>query len=107
MSKTISLMFLKASIIYFLIGSAWGAIQTFPSVHEFLEAGPAGIISGMHAHWNLLGWVSLAVIGAIYYLVPVISGKELYSERLAKAHFWIVNLGIVIGAILGLSLIHI
>lgn len=101
MSKSISLMFFKASIFYLLVGCVWGAIMTFPSVHEFLEAGPAGMIGGMHAHWNLLGWVSLAVMGAIYYLLPLITGKELYSEKLAKAHFWIFNLLIIVGTVLG------
>jgi len=70
MSKVAASRFIKASIIYFLIGCFWGAIQSLPPVHEFTEEGPAGIIVGMHAHWNLLGWVSMALIGAIYYLVP-------------------------------------
>jgi cytochrome c oxidase cbb3-type subunit 1 len=96
-------MFLKAAIIYLLIGCIWGAVMTFPTVHEFLEAGPAGIIGGMHAHWNLLGWVTMAIIGGVYYLVPLIKGKELYSEKLAKVHFWVFNVLIVIGTVLGLA----
>jgi cbb3-type cytochrome oxidase subunit 1 len=94
-------MFIKTSIVFFLVGCVWGAIQTLPSVREFIETGPAGIISGMHAHWNLLGWVSFAIIGAIYYLVPVITGKDLYSERLAKAHFWLYAILVIIGTALG------
>lgn len=101
MSNKISLLYIKASIAFFFVACVWGAIMTFPSVHEFVEAGPAGIIIGMHAHWSLLGWVSLAIIGAIYYIVPVITGKELYSEKAAKAQFWIFTLLIIIGTILG------
>ncbi|MFQ6080276.1 MAG: cbb3-type cytochrome c oxidase subunit I [Candidatus Bathyarchaeia archaeon] len=103
MSKIVANMFIKASIVYLLIGCVWGAIMTLPPVHEFVEeGGPAGIIGGMHAHWNLLGWVSLAVMGGIYYLVPVVVGKDLYSERLARIHFWIFNIAIVVGTILAL-----
>ncbi len=75
--------------------------MTFPSVHNFLESGPARIIVGMHSHWNLLGWVSLAVIGVIYHLVPAIVGKELHSERLARIHFWLFAPLIIITSTLG------
>ncbi len=101
MANKISLMFIKVSIIFFLVGCVWGTIMAFPSTHEFIEEGPARIIVGMHSHWNLLGWVSLALIGAIYYLVPVITGNELFSERLAKIHFWIFIPLILITSILG------
>jgi len=30
----------------------------------------------------------------------VFAGKDLYSERLAKIHFWIYNIAIVVGTIL-------
>jgi cytochrome c oxidase cbb3-type subunit 1 len=94
-------MFLEASIVFFGVGCVWGTIMTFPSVHSFLESAPARIIVGMHSHWNLLGWVSLALIGVIYYLVPAIVGKELYSEKLARIHFWLFVLLIIITSTLG------
>lgn len=102
MSKIVANMFIKVSIIYLLIGCIWGAVQTLPPIHEFIEEGPAAMISGMHAHWNLLGWVSMAVMGGLYYLVPMIVKKDLFSERLARIHFWIFNVAVVAGTILGL-----
>lgn len=103
MSKTVASMFVKASIVFFLIQCVWGAIQTIEPVNAFLEAGPAGIIIGMHAHWGLLGWVSLALMGTIYYLVPVFVGKDLYSERLARVHFWVFSIALVLVTILGVT----
>ncbi len=103
MSKSIGLLYIKVSIVFLLIGCIWGAIQTFPEVHEFIEAGPGGIIVGMHTHWNLLGWVGLAIMGGIYYLVPQMTGNKLYSERLALIQLYLYVLFVVIVAILGVT----
>jgi cytochrome c oxidase cbb3-type subunit 1 len=40
-----------------------------------------------------LGWVSLVMFAAIYYLAPRIYGRELYSIPLANLHFWLVLVG--------------
>ena len=101
MSKSVGLLYIKVSIVFLLIGCIWGAIQTFPQVHEFLEAGPASVISGMHAHWNLLGWVGLAIMGGIYYLVPQMTGNDLYSERLARVQLYLHVLFVVLMTIFG------
>lgn len=46
-------------------------------------------LSSVHAHLNLLGWVSMALFGTIYHLFPVAG-----SSKLAKIHFWLHNLGV-------------
>jgi len=43
----------------------------------------------VHAHLNLLGWVSMALIGLIYRSFP-----ELGRRGLARAQFWLLNLGL-------------
>ncbi|MEC5397645.1 cytochrome-c oxidase, cbb3-type subunit I [Uliginosibacterium sp. H1] len=50
-----------------------------------------------HVHSGALGWVAMISIGAIYYLLPRLYGKqEMYSVRLITAHFWIATIGIVL-----------
>jgi len=50
-----------------------------------------------HVHSGALGWVAFISIGAIYYLIPRLFGKEqMYSIRLITAHFWIATIGIVL-----------
>lgn len=96
MSKTVSMMFLKVSIVYFLIVAIWGAVLHIPDVGSFVrEAGPAGMISSAHSHLGC-AWLTMVAIGAIYYLAPVISAKSLYSERLGKIHFWTLNISVVL-----------
>jgi cytochrome c oxidase cbb3-type subunit 1 len=49
-----------------------------------------------HVHSGALGWVGLISIGALYFLVPKLYGRELHSLRLAETHFWLSTVGIVL-----------
>jgi cbb3-type cytochrome oxidase subunit 1 len=41
----------------------------------------------VHAHINLLGWTTMALAGLTYSVFP-----RAGESRLARAHFWLVNL---------------
>ncbi len=47
-------------------------------------------------HSGALGWVGMVSIGAMYFLIPRLFNRELYSTRLVEAHFWIATIGIVL-----------
>jgi cytochrome c oxidase cbb3-type subunit 1 len=50
-----------------------------------------------HVHSGALGWVGLVSIGAIYFLVPKVFGKDgMYSTKLIETHFWVATIGIVL-----------
>ncbi|KPL27305.1 MAG: cytochrome C oxidase Cbb3 [Acidithiobacillales bacterium SM1_46] len=49
-----------------------------------------------HVHSGALGWVGMVSIGAMYFLIPRLFNRELYSTRLVEAHFWIATIGIVL-----------
>jgi len=50
-----------------------------------------------HVHSGALGWVALVSIGAIYFLIPKLFGREqMYSVKLIEVHFWISTIGIVL-----------
>ncbi|MEE9431943.1 MAG: cytochrome-c oxidase, cbb3-type subunit I [Melioribacteraceae bacterium] len=52
-----------------------------------------------HVHVGTLGWNGFMIFGMLYYLVPKMWNTELYSKKLANAHFWIGTLGIVLWVI--------
>jgi cytochrome c oxidase cbb3-type subunit I/II len=52
-----------------------------------------------HVHVGALGWVAFMTYGMIYWLVPRLWKKELYSKTLANAHFWISSVGIALYAL--------
>lgn len=76
MAKT----FLKIAAVYItlgvLLGMLMGIIQDFR-------------LASVHAHLNLLGWVSMAIFGLIYHFYP-----HAAETRLAKLHFWLHNIGL-------------
>jgi len=71
---------LQIAVVYWVLGVSWGiymgATENFTDVP-------------VHAHLNLLGWVSLGLCGLIYAKAP-----HLEKSLLAKAHFWLHNLGL-------------
>ncbi len=49
-----------------------------------------------HVHSGALGWVGMISIGAMYFLIPRLFNRKIYSTRLIEAHFWIATIGIVL-----------
>ena len=50
-----------------------------------------------HVHSGALGWVAMVSIGAIYFLIPKLVGKdEMWSTKLVTTHFWIATIGVVL-----------
>ncbi|NLV03707.1 hypothetical protein [Haloferax volcanii] len=47
-----------------------------------------------HVHLLLAGWVCVTIMGAMTQFVPVWSGVELYSRRLATTQLWVVSVGL-------------
>ncbi|WP_338447816.1 cbb3-type cytochrome c oxidase subunit I [Niallia oryzisoli] len=72
--------FLKIAAVYFLIAVALGLVMGI--IHNFS-------FTSVHAHLNLLGWVSMAIFGLIYCVFP-----KAGETKLAKAHFWLHNIGL-------------
>ena len=95
---TLGEKFLKTSMIYFIVGITMGALFTIKSikpVHDFVLQSP--IFAGAHSHINLIGWVSLAIIGGIYMMIK---DKPMHSEKIGNTGFWLLNSGISIMFIL-------
>ncbi|MBP1986653.1 hypothetical protein [Halolamina salifodinae] len=54
-----------------------------------------GFLSLAHVHLLLVGWVCVTIMGAMTQFVPVWSGVELHSTRLAAAQLWLVAAGLL------------
>lgn len=91
------LWFVYACIIYSIIGFTWGAVMGgVPAFRHFVDESPHGrLITLAHGHINLLGWVEMAIFGALYYVVPKLARRSIYSLRLVKVHFWMHNFGLI------------
>jgi cytochrome c oxidase cbb3-type subunit 1 len=52
-----------------------------------------------HVHSGALGWVAMVSMGAMYHLIPAVSGRkagEMWSIRLINVHFWLATIGTVL-----------
>jgi cytochrome c oxidase cbb3-type subunit 1 len=50
-----------------------------------------------HVHSGALGWVAMISIGAVYHLIPVLTGqKQMWSVKLINVHFWLATIGTVL-----------
>ena len=96
--RLLVLRFLVLSVIHLFIGTVQGVIQTFPNVAQWLrEAGPAGhLIDPLaHAHINLVGGVTMGMMGLIYYVLPKVIGRGVHSPVLSGASFWLSTVGVL------------
>jgi cytochrome c oxidase cbb3-type subunit 1 len=52
-----------------------------------------------HVHMGTMGWVTMTAAASIYYIIPKIYNTEIYSEKIANVHFWLVLIGQLIFSI--------
>ncbi len=93
--------FLVVSVTNLFIGTVQGVLQTLPGVSQWLRAaGQAGhLIDPLaHAHINLVGGVTMGMMGLFYYVLPRVLGRPVRSPMLATASFWFSTLGVGIFA---------
>ncbi len=74
--------FIKAAVIYGVVALALGVYMG--ATHELS-------LLTVHSHLSLLGWVTLAICGMYYQLVPGAA-----ERALAKVHFWTANAGLIV-----------
>lgn len=91
------LWFIYACIVYSIIGFSWGALMGgIAEFRHFVDYRLHGdLIVRAHTHVNLLGWVEMAIFAAVYYVLPRVVGRDIYSMRLVKVHFWMHNFGLI------------
>ena len=75
----ISVAFFGAAILYAIVGMVLGMVMGASNDHT---------LTPVHAHINLLGWASLALMGAFYGLAG-----DLAPAKLAWLNFAVSNLG--------------
>ena len=67
--------FLRLAVLYLIAGVGMGLYMAASKDHSLFP---------VHAHLNLLGWVTLALFGLFYRFVPAAA-----NTRLARLQFWI------------------
>jgi len=90
--ESIPLRFMLFGVVFYFLASLQGTFQAFRDTNMYLHFSQWTV---GHAHIALLGGFGFLVFGAIYFVVPRVTGKEIYSNRLTSYHFWFSTLGFI------------
>jgi len=77
--RGVALWFFLSAVVYVSLGMAFGIWMSASGDHMLAPA---------HAHLNLVGWVTMALFGVYYHLVPSAQGQ------LARLHFALATVGV-------------
>jgi cytochrome c oxidase cbb3-type subunit 1 len=88
---------------FFILGITFYGLQTIQGPSQGLRVVSQLIhytdwVPG-HVHMGTMGWLALTVSAAMYYTVPKVYNTDIYSIKLANAHFWLVLTGQLIFSI--------
>jgi cytochrome c oxidase cbb3-type subunit I/II len=87
------LKFMAAAVTFYGMATFEGPLLSIKSVNALAHY--TDWIIG-HVHAGALGWNGFMAAGMIYWLLPRLWNKPLYSVTLANLHFWIGTVGILL-----------
>jgi cytochrome c oxidase cbb3-type subunit I/II len=87
------LKFMAAAVTFYGMATFEGPLLSIKSVNALAHY--TDWIIG-HVHAGALGWNGFMAAGMIYWLLPRLWNKPLYSVSLANVHFWIGTVGILL-----------
>ncbi len=80
-----------AGLVWYLIVCIQGPLQSLPT-HQRITHLTNWVIA--HSHIAVLGFSGFIAIGGMYMALPRITGRPLYSSRLADVQYWLVLIGL-------------
>ena len=90
-TNNIPLRFVITGAFFYLAVSIQGSIQSLMVVNRFVHFSQWTV---GHAHLALLGGFGFISTGAMYYIIPRIVGRPLWSQNLADTQYWLMLFGI-------------
>jgi len=83
-------MVFTGTIFYFIVCTQ-GPFQSLPSVQRHTHFNNWVVA---HAHIALLGFAAFIALGAMWFVLPLVSGRRIYSKALAGLQYWLLLIGV-------------
>ncbi len=83
--------FVFAGLVWYLFVCLQGPFQALPSVQTVTHL--TNWVVG-HSHIAVFGFAGFIGLGGIYFITPRITGRPLYSRKLADIEYWLVLAGL-------------
>lgn len=84
-------LWIALGLFWYLITGAQGSFQSIPAVQNITHFNNWTI---GHAHIAVLGFSGFIAIGGMWHILPLVTGRKLYSEKLVKLQFGLVMVGL-------------
>ncbi len=89
LQSSVPLRFIVFGFINYIFVSIQGSFQAFRDMNLYLHFSQWPV---MHSHLSLYAAFGLAIAGAMFWLVPRVTGRKIYSKKLMDITWW-VSLG--------------
>ena len=83
--------FIFTGTIYYFFVNIQGSMMALPHVQRITHYN--NWVVG-HAHMGVLGFAGVTALGGLYFILPRITGRPLFSRFLADLQYWLVLIGI-------------
>ena len=84
--------FVLAGTVWYLLTCLQGPLQSLPYIQRLTHF-TNWVIA--HAHMGVFGFSGTITFGAIYFILPRITGQPIYSKRLADLQYWLFLIGMI------------
>ena len=84
--------FVMAGIIMYLVVCIQGPVQSLPILQRVTHFNNWTVA---HAHLALLGFSGFIALGALYHILPLVTGRKLWSARLVNLQFGLILFGVL------------
>lgn len=90
--ENIGAKFVFTGTVFYLFTCIQGPIQSLPQVQRLTHF-TNWVVA--HAHMGILGFSGMVAIGGIYFILPKMTGRPIYSKALAEFQYWMILIGLV------------
>ena len=88
--------FLMLGAVYYLLGCFQGSVEALRRLQELTHFNDFVIA---HSHLTVFGTFVIWAVGSAYYVWPRVTGRQLWSDRLASWHLWLTVGGFTVMAV--------
>ncbi|MEN6442117.1 MAG: cbb3-type cytochrome c oxidase subunit I [Syntrophobacter sp.] len=82
--------FVMAGLLWYILTCTQGPIQALPMVQRVTHLNNWVIA---HSHMGVFGFSATIGLGGLYYILPRILGRPIFSTRLADVQYWLLLIG--------------
>ncbi len=88
--------FLMLGAVYYLLGCFQGSLEALRRMQELTHFNDFVIA---HSHLTVFGTFIMWAVGSAYYVWPRVTGRQLWSDKLASWHLWLTIGGFTVMAV--------